>query len=69
MTEPEDGAGLPSLLASLNVCGLPASVLAVVEREAGRAVNLGNPAPPARRPATSRPRSMPVNVASGTETR
>ncbi len=34
MTEPEDGAGLPSLLASLNVCGLPASVLAVVEREA-----------------------------------
>ncbi len=34
MTEPEDGAGLPSLLASLNVCGLPASVLAVVERAA-----------------------------------
>ncbi len=34
MTEPEDGAGLPSLLASLNVCGLPASVLAVVDREA-----------------------------------
>ncbi len=34
MTEPEDGAGLPSLLASLNMCGLPASVLAVVEREA-----------------------------------
>ncbi len=34
MTEPEDGAGLPSLLASLNVCSLPTSVLAGVEREA-----------------------------------
>ena len=43
MTEPEDGAGLPSLLASLNVCGLPASVLAVVEREAGWLVNSDYP--------------------------
>ncbi len=34
MTEPEDGAGLPSLLASLNVCGLLASILAAVERVA-----------------------------------
>ncbi len=44
MTEPEDGAGLPSLLASLNVCGLVTSILAVVEREAGQAVNLGQSA-------------------------
>ncbi len=35
MTEPEDGAGLPSLLALPDVCGLVASVLAVVERQAG----------------------------------
>ncbi len=37
MTEPEDGAGLPSLLASTDVRGLLAPVLSVVEREAGSA--------------------------------
>ncbi len=43
MTEPEDGAGLPSLLASPDVGGLVASALAVVEREAGWLVNSDYP--------------------------
>ncbi len=40
LTDAENGAGLRSVLSSPDVCGLVASVLAVVEQEADAAVAL-----------------------------